>query len=190
MSFLVPTYLVDKTGVPIDGTNPLPTSGGGGTVDQGTSNADPADGWAARLTDGSAFITPAKTGQLPTTLGATTAAGSLSVGIATDQLSTLAPAGATTATTATVNCATVNTLFAANTSAKVRIIYNPVANGILYILYGTGTLTGESDCSFALSPGSSLNMDKLSGFVEYTGIRHGICGVQCRIAHRLRCQRV
>lgn len=92
MSQIIPTYLVDKTGVPIDGTNPLPTSGGGGggTVDQGTSNADPTDGWTARLTDGSAFITPAKTGQLPTALGATTAAGSLSIGIATDQLSTLA----------------------------------------------------------------------------------------------------
>lgn len=95
MSQILPTYLVDQHGVPIDNTNPLPTSGGGGgggTVDQGKSNADPAKGWSTQLTDGSGFITPAKTGQLPTALGATTAAGSLSVGIATDQLSTLATA--------------------------------------------------------------------------------------------------
>lgn len=82
-------------GAPVSSLNPLPTTGGGGgggTVDQGAANSDAAKGWSARLTDGAAFIVPAKTGQLPTTLGATTAAGSLAVGIATDQLSTLATA--------------------------------------------------------------------------------------------------
>ena len=93
MSQILPTYLVDQHGVPIDGTNPLPTSGGGGgTSDQGKSNGDATDGWSMRLTDGAAFIVPAKTGQLPAALGATTAAGSVSVGLATDQLSTLASA--------------------------------------------------------------------------------------------------
>jgi hypothetical protein len=91
MSFLVPTYLVDQHGVPVDNTNPLPTTGGGGgggTVDQGKSNADPAKGWSTQLTDGSGFITPAKTGQLPTTLGQTTKAASLSVALASDQVGT------------------------------------------------------------------------------------------------------
>jgi len=95
MSLAQPTYLVDQDIVPIDKSNPLPVTvsgGGGGTVDQGAANGDAAKGWSARLTDGAAFIVPAKTGQLPAALGATTAAGSVSVGIATDQLSTLATA--------------------------------------------------------------------------------------------------
>lgn len=81
-------------GDPVSSLNPLPTSGGGGggTVDQGAANGDATKGWSTRLTDGAAFIVPAKTGQLPAALGATTAAGSVSVGIATDQLSTLATA--------------------------------------------------------------------------------------------------
>ena len=82
-------------GDPVSALNPLPTSGGGGgggTVDQGAANGDAAKGWSVRLTDGSAFVVPAKTGQLPSALGATTAASSLAVGIATDQLSTLATA--------------------------------------------------------------------------------------------------
>lgn len=95
MSLAQPTYLVDQDIVPIDKSNPLPVTvsgGGGGTVDQGAANGDATKGWSTRLTDGAAFIVPAKTGQLPAALGATTAAGSVSVGIATDQLSTLATA--------------------------------------------------------------------------------------------------
>lgn len=89
-----PIFLI-VDGTPVSGSNPLPTTGGGGgggTVDQGAANGDAAKGWSARLTDGAAFIVPAKTGQFPAALGATTAAGSVSVGIATDQLSTLATA--------------------------------------------------------------------------------------------------
>lgn len=89
-------YLIDQNGDPIGVTgNPLEVSsggGGGGTVDQGETNGDATKGWSARLTDGAAFIVPAKTGQLPAALGATNAAGSVSVGIAIDQLSTLATA--------------------------------------------------------------------------------------------------
>lgn len=93
MSQMLPTYLVDQQNTPIDKSNPLAvtvTGGGGGTSDQGKSNGDATDGWSMRLTDGAAFIVPAKTGQLPAALGATTAAGSVSVGLATDQLATLA----------------------------------------------------------------------------------------------------
>ena len=95
MSLAQPTYLVDQDIVPIDKSNPLPVTvsgGGGGTVDQGAANGDATKGWSARLTDGAAFIVPAKTSQLPAALGATNAAGSVSVGIAIDQLSTLATA--------------------------------------------------------------------------------------------------
>ena len=95
MSQMIPTYLVDQQNTPIDKSTPLAVTisgGGGGTVDQGATNSDATDGWSVRLTDGAAFIVPAKTGQLPAALGATTAAGSVSVGIATDQLSTLATA--------------------------------------------------------------------------------------------------
>ena len=95
MSIATPTYLVDQDIVPIDKSNPLPVTvsgGGGGTVDQGAANGDATKGWSARLTDGAAFIVPAKTSQLPAALGATNAAGSVSVGIAIDQLSTLATA--------------------------------------------------------------------------------------------------
>ena len=86
--------LIVADGLPVSSLNPLPTTGGGGggTVTQGAANGDATKGWSARLTDGSAFIVPAKTGQLPSALGATTAAGSLGVGLATDQLSTLATA--------------------------------------------------------------------------------------------------
>lgn len=95
MSLDIQPVLIFADGSPVSSLNPLPTTGGGGgggTVDQGAANGDATKGWSARLTDGAAFIVPAKTGQLPAALGATTAAGSVSVGIATDQLSTLASA--------------------------------------------------------------------------------------------------
>ena len=94
MSLDIQPVLVFADGTPVSSLNPLPTTGGGGggTVDQGAANGDAAKGWSTRLTDGTAFIVPAKTGQLPAALGATTAAGSMSVGIATDQLATLATA--------------------------------------------------------------------------------------------------
>ena len=94
MSLDIQPVLIFADGTPVSSLNPLPTTGGGGggTVDQGAANGDAAKGWSARLTDGAAFVVPAKTGQLPAALGATTAAGSVSVGIATDQLSTLATA--------------------------------------------------------------------------------------------------
>lgn len=94
MSLDIQPVLVFADGAPVSSLNPLPTTGGGGggTVDQGAANGDAAKGWSSRLTDGAAFIVPAKTGQFPAALGATTAASSLAVGIATDQLSTLATA--------------------------------------------------------------------------------------------------
>lgn len=95
MSLDIQPVLIFADGTPVSSLNPLPTTGGGGgggTVDQGAANGDATKGWSARLTDGAAFIVPAKTGQLPAALGTTTAAGSVSVGIATDQLSTLATA--------------------------------------------------------------------------------------------------
>ncbi len=56
-------YLIDQNGDPIGVTgNPLEVSsggGGGGTVDQGETNGDATKGWSFRLTDGSAFVSPA-----------------------------------------------------------------------------------------------------------------------------------
>lgn len=55
-----------------------------GSVAQGAEAAATAP-WSVRLSDGAAFYTGAKTGQLPTTLGQATKAASLSVTIASDQ---------------------------------------------------------------------------------------------------------
>jgi len=227
-------------GDPVSALNPLPTSGGGGgggTVDQGAANGDAAKGWSVRLTDGSAFVVPAKTGQLPSALGATTAASSLAVGIATDQLSllatsalqttgnsslssilgqldsktsTLATASAQTTgnnslssidgkvataanqatansslssidtklsafssgtgTVSSVNCTSAANLFASNSSAKSRWIYNPVGNGTLYVRLGSGTHTGVATSSFPVEGGQFICIFPL----DYKGVVQGL----------------
>lgn len=81
------------------GGTPLPVSGsvtasGTVTANQGTAAAATAP-WSAQLSDGAAAYTAAKTGQLPTALGATTKAASLSVAPATDSVGTAGTASAT-----------------------------------------------------------------------------------------------
>ena len=213
MSIATPTYLVDQDIVPIDKSNPLPVTvsgGGGGTVDQGAANGDATKGWSARLTDGAAFIVPAKTSQLPAALGATNAAGSVSVGIAIDQLSTLATAAkqdtgnaslssidgkvataanqttanssllsidtklsafsSGTSTVSSVNCSSAANLFASNSSAKSRWIYNPIGNGTLYVRLGSGSHTGVATSSFPVEGGQFICIFPL----DYKGVVQGL----------------
>ena len=65
MSQILPTYLVDQHGVPIDGRIPAYFGRRWWRRIKIKSNGDATDGWSMRLTDGAAFIVPAKTGQLP-----------------------------------------------------------------------------------------------------------------------------
>lgn len=64
MSQILPTYLVDQHGVPIDGTNPLPTSGGGGggIVDQGKQGSIAAPWFVQPTADGATVSLPLPTG--------------------------------------------------------------------------------------------------------------------------------
>lgn len=147
MSLDIQPVLIFADGTPVSSLNPLPTTGGGGgggTVDQGAANGDAAKGWSTRLTDGAAFIVPAKTGQLPAALGATTAAGSVSVGIATDQLSTLATAAKQD--TGNASLASIDTKLTAplsvtvtpgNTVNAANSSTTPLAGGATFT--GTGT---------------------------------------------------
>ena len=193
MSLDIQPVLIFADGTPVSSLNPLPTTGGGGgggTVDQGAANGDAAKGWSARLTDGAAFIVPAKTGQFPTALGATIAADSVSVGIATDQLSTLATAAkqdtgnaslasidtklsafsSGTSTVSSVNCASAANLFASNSSAKSRWIYNPIGNGTLYVRLGSGSHTGVSTSTFFVEGGQFVRVYPL----DFTGQVQGL----------------
>lgn len=144
MSLDIQPVLIFADGTPVSALNPLPTTGGGGgggTVTQGAANGDATKGWSARLTDGAAFIVPAKTGQLPAALGATTAAGSVSVGIATDQLSTLATAAKQDA--GNTSLASID----AKLTAPLSVIVAPgntvsAANSSTTPLAGAGTFTG------------------------------------------------
>lgn len=70
----------------LTGVNKIPAS-------PATDRTTAAAPFSVELSDGAAFYTGAKTGQFPTALGATTAAGSNSVAIATDQLTTLQNVG-------------------------------------------------------------------------------------------------
>lgn len=85
MSQILPTYLVDKAGVPIDGTNPLPTAGGGGgstTADQGAPATAP-DAWYTRDEDARASLASLD-GKAPA-LGQAVMAASVPVTVASDQ---------------------------------------------------------------------------------------------------------
>lgn len=151
MSLDIQPVLIFADGTPVSSLNPLPTTGGGGgggTVDQGAANGDAAKGWSARLTDGAAFIVPAKTGQLPAALGATNAAGSVSVGIAIDQLSTLATAAKQdtgNASLASIDAKLTNPLPVAvapgNTVSAANSSTTPLGGGATFTGTGVDLLT-------------------------------------------------
>lgn len=143
-----------------------------------------------------ALSTLALKNQFPTTLGQTTKAGSLSVAWASDTVGTAGAASSTVLTvqgitsmtplqvSASGSAGTVPVLstpamtttgaqvWAANTSAKVRKIYNPVANDNLYVIYydGTNNVTNEATSQFTILPGQTWEMPSWNGSVEYTGI--------------------
>jgi hypothetical protein len=138
------------------------------SANQGTG-AGAAAPWSFELSDGAAFYTGAKTGQFPTALGQTTKAGSLSVTLPSD-------IAGTTPTTSTKTASSAVALFASNTSAKKRVISNlPSSNGILYVLYGSGTPTNDgANCSFAVQPGQSWEEQVIDGALCYNGAIQGI----------------
>ena len=88
------------TPVPVSGTVTVTST----TANQGTG-AGAASPWSVQLSDGTSSYTGAKTGQLPSTLGQATKAGSLSVTIASDNTVAVSasslplPTGAATETT-------------------------------------------------------------------------------------------
>lgn len=118
-----------------------------------------------------------KVGGVAVALGQAFMAASIPVAIASNQspltitgtVVTSPPSAGTTSTTTAVDCSAASTLFASNASAVGRKIYNRSANGTLRVLYGSGTLTGESDSSFSVQPGQTWEMPNFSGIVEYTG---------------------
>jgi hypothetical protein len=134
----------------------------------------------------------------------------VSVGIATDQLSTLATAAkqdtgnaslsnidgkvataanqttantslssidtklsafsSGTGTVSSVNCGSVQNLFASNSSAKSRYIFNPVGNGTLWVRLASGTHTGAATASFPVLAGTFIMIYPL----DYKGVVQGL----------------
>jgi len=85
-----------------------------------------------------------------------------------------AASGGTVPTTTQVNCSAAATIFSANANAKYRCVYNPSSNGVLWVLLGSGTLTGETDCSFPVQPGQTWECLLMGGTVVYTGVLKGL----------------
>lgn len=85
------------------------------------------------------------------------------------EMAPVATPASSSITTAVALTTTAATLFAANSSSKGRKIYNPTAV-TMYVLYGSGTLTGASDASFPIAPGQTWEMPSRSGQVEWNGL--------------------
>lgn len=145
----------------------------------------------------SATITPSgtqdvnltKVGGSAITLGQKTGANSLPVVLASDTgtltVATNATAGSTVGETV-VNCSTAQILLAATAAPKVRKIYNRAGNGRLFIRYGSAP-TSETNCNFAVEPGSSWEMQILApGVLEYVGDVYGIIPSGASTAHGLQ----
>jgi len=79
----------------------------------------------------------------------------------------------TTSATVTKNASAAVELFADNPTAQGRKIYNFVANGVLWVKYGSAP-TGESNCSFPIQPGQTWEMPSFSGVIEYSGVIYGL----------------
>jgi len=76
-------------------------------------------------------------------------------------------------TTTTVTASSSAVLFAANTNATSRKIYNPPANGILYILYAAEAATA-ANATEAIASGATWTMPRQLGGVEYSGEVRGL----------------
>ena len=75
-----------------------------------------------------------------------------------------------TSTVSSVNCTSAANLFASNSSAKSRYIYNPIGNGTLYVRLDSGTHTGVSTSSFPVEGGQFICIFPL----DYKGVVQGI----------------
>ena len=75
-----------------------------------------------------------------------------------------------TGTVSSVNCSSANNLFASNSSAKSRWIYNPIGNGTLYVRLGSGSHTGVATSSFPVEGGQFICIFPL----DYKGVVQGL----------------
>ena len=75
-----------------------------------------------------------------------------------------------TSTVSSVNCSSANNLFASNSSAKSRWIYNPIGNGTLYVRLGSGSHTGVATSSFSVEGGQFICVFPL----DYKGVVQGL----------------
>jgi len=84
---------------------------------------------------------------------------------------TVSDFGKGTATVSSVACVTAATLFASNSSAKRRYIFNPSGNGTLWVRLGSGSHTGFATSSFPVAAGTTWE----SVFpLDYSGVVQGI----------------
>lgn len=75
-----------------------------------------------------------------------------------------------TGTVSSVNCTSAANLFASNSSAKSRYIYNPIGNGTLYVRLGSGSHTGAATSSFPVEGGQFICVFPL----DYKGVVQGL----------------
>jgi hypothetical protein len=75
-----------------------------------------------------------------------------------------------TGTVSSVNCTSAANLFASNSSAKSRWIYNPIGNGTLYVRLGSGSHTGVATSSFPVEGGQFICVFPL----DYKGVVQGL----------------
>ena len=78
--------------------------------------------------------------------------------------------GAGAPTISSVNCTSAANLFASNSSAKSRWIYNPVGNGTLWVRLGSGSHTGVSTATFFIEGGQFVRVYPL----DFTGQVQGL----------------
>lgn len=78
--------------------------------------------------------------------------------------------GAGAPTISSVNCTSAADLFASNSSAKSRWIYNPIGNGTLWVRLGSGSHTGVSTSTFFVEGGQFVRVYPL----DFTGQVQGL----------------
>ena len=87
-----------------------------------------------------------------------------------------------TSTVSSVNCSSAANLFASNSSAKSRWIYNPIGNGTLYVRLGSGSHTGVATSSFSVEGGQFICVFPL----DYKGVVRGCLPLVRRPSKQLR----
>lgn len=201
-------YLIDQNGDPIGVIgNPLEVSGGALTDAQ--LRAAPVPVSATFTPSGTQNVNLTQVGGGAVALGQATNAASLPVALSSSQtgtagtpsaqvLSVQGVSGGTPLPTSTnvtpgstvseafANCSSAQILLAAVAAPKVRKIYNRAGNGRLFIRYGSAP-TAETDCNFAIEPGSTWEMPVLApGVLEYAGAVYGLIPSGSSTAHGLQ----